>query len=239
MFDLVRHKAEHRAIKWALCPASLSFRTSVCLLTFNISLSWVVLTLAWALKVSLSRRDMPVCFGLYFATVSTDSISPLHAVSGLRRDNQSWTTSKPGCCSHLPHQRRSHDLRLLRLIGAPRLSHWILRWLKFSLIDVAHRKFLFVLILATQRALSCGAAALQFSGITRQSNSVGGTDVLLFRISVDEFLWAASIYSSHETAVFCWRVFPGKHKQSCKCKGSISLTDLVIQLLTQWRMVTK
>lgn len=67
------------------------FGTSVCLLTFNISLSWVVLTLALALIgrlwVSLRGKDLPVCFGLHCTTLSTDSISSQHAVSGMQKDS--------------------------------------------------------------------------------------------------------------------------------------------------------
>lgn len=86
MVDLISCKlvvqTNHLTIKSAFFPAFLGFRTSVCLLTCNISLSWVVLTLALTLKgwrwVSLSRWDMPVCFGLYSATLSVDSIRYRH-----------------------------------------------------------------------------------------------------------------------------------------------------------------
>lgn len=51
-----------------------------------------MLTLALALKVSLSGRDMPVCFGLNSATLSIDSISSRHALSGMQEHKPGWVS---------------------------------------------------------------------------------------------------------------------------------------------------
>lgn len=68
-----------------------------CLLTFNISLSWAVLTLDLAPKgrptASLGATDGPVCFERRSASLSFVSISAWHAaVRGTQKD-------KPGCVS--------------------------------------------------------------------------------------------------------------------------------------------
>lgn len=143
MVDLISCKlvlqTKHLTIKSALFPAFLSFRTSVCLLTCNISLSWVVLTLALALKgwlwVSLSRWDMPVCFGLYSATLSVDSISSRHPCKRTDLDVFQCISTFPQLLSH---QRRSHDSKIKPLcrIGASQLLDLILHRVNFSLIDV-------------------------------------------------------------------------------------------------------
>lgn len=83
-------QAKHQEIKSAFFPASSTFRPSVCLLTFNISLSWVVLTLALALTrrlwVSLGGRDMPVCFGFDSCIIYRLHQLSRHAVSGMQQD---------------------------------------------------------------------------------------------------------------------------------------------------------
>lgn len=72
-------------------------RHQFCLLTFNISLSWAVLTLDLTPKgrptASLGATDRPVCFERRSASLSFVSISTWHgAVRGTQKD-------KPGCVS--------------------------------------------------------------------------------------------------------------------------------------------
>lgn len=206
MFDLMCRKlilrAKQQTIKSALFPASSSYRTSDCLLTFNISLGWVMLTLALALKVSLSGRDMPVCFGLYSTTLSIDSISSRHAVSGMHKH-------KPGCVS--VHAVSTFPLTSLMSVQKSRLENktsppdWSITAVRFNpprLLSnwcgspqVPVRSY-FGDIVCVKLWSCCRVVLRDHVSVKRWGRHC---DVLLFTFSVDECQRVVFIYSNKTT----------------------------------------